>query len=82
MTQYNFTWEITHYDANTGICKVVYTPTANNLTPITSSLKITKYDEIANNIAQMAPVYEWHREELNINSNNIIGQTGTGQKSI
>ena len=76
MATYDFTWKVTDFDANTGICHVTYTPKDEKLTALTTSLKITNTDELANTIVLSVPVYDWDRQKNQIDANTVIGMTG------
>ena len=82
MATYDFTWKVTNFEEETGICTVVYSTKGKKLDDITMTLKVTNVDELANTIVAAAPIHDWHRAKTKIDANTIIGQTGTGSSEI
>jgi hypothetical protein len=82
MATYDYTWKVTDFDANTGICYVTYTPKDKKLTEKTSSFKIAHEDELEAMVLTTVPVQDWHREKNQIDANTIIGMTGENSAEV
>ena len=82
MSTYDFTWEVTDYDTNTGICTVVYSTKDKKLDDITMTIKITNADEMESIITASAPVHDWHRVKTKLDANTIIGLKGSGSSEV